>query len=86
MRLGRVDLCGMKNKQHEDELFRALSRDADMDWVFIAVDSGGLPVYYELSCGNTYDIVHAESLVANCPTSNIVVADYYERNIYKYLL
>ncbi|WP_415637274.1 transposase [Pseudoalteromonas distincta] len=39
------------------------------------VDSGGLPVYYELSCGNTHDIVHAESLVANCPTSNVVVAD-----------
>lgn len=93
-----------------NELFRALSRDADMDWVFIdgsivrahqhscgartadnesigksrggnstkihlAVDSGGLPVYYELSCGNTHDIVHAESLVANCPTSNMVVAD-----------
>lgn len=47
--------------------------------IHLAVDSGGLPVYYELSCGNTHDIVHAESLVANCPTSNIVVADkgYY---------
>ena len=43
--------------------------------IHLAVDSGGLPVYYELSCGNTHDIVHAESLVANCPTSNMVVAD-----------
>lgn len=34
-----------------------------------------MPVYYELSSGNTYDIVHAESLVANCPASNVVVAD-----------
>lgn len=93
-----------------NELFRKLSGDADMDWLFIdgsivrahqhstaaasaddesigksrggnstkihlAVDSGGLPVYYELSCGNTHDIVHGESLVANCPTSKAVVAD-----------
>ncbi len=40
-----------------------------------AVDSGGLPVYYELSYGNMNDIVHADSLVANCSTSNVVVAD-----------
>lgn len=39
------------------------------------VDSGGLPVYYELWCGNTHDIVHGESLVANSPTSKTVVAD-----------
>ena len=99
-----------KKRGGVSELFRTLSRDADMDWVFIdgsiarthqhscvartadsestgkslggnstkihlAVASGGLPVYYELSSGNTHDIVHAESLVANCPTNNIVVAD-----------
>ena len=39
------------------------------------MDSGGLPVYYELSCGNTHDIVHGESLVANSPSSKVVVAD-----------
>jgi transposase len=34
-----------------------------------------LPVYYELSCGNTHDIVYCESLVANSPASKVVVAD-----------
>lgn len=37
------------------------SRSGNSIKVHLAVDSGGLPVYYELSCGDTHDIVHAES-------------------------
>ena len=51
------------------------SRCGNSTKIHLAVDSGGLPVYFELSCGNTNDIVHAESLVVNCPSSNTVVAD-----------
>jgi transposase len=51
------------------------SRGGNSTKIHLAVDSGGLPVYYELSCGNTHDIVHGESLVANSPASKIVVAD-----------
>jgi len=51
------------------------SRGGNSTKIHLAVDSGGLPVYYELSCGNTHDIVHGESLVANSPASKVVVAD-----------
>ncbi|MBB1334636.1 hypothetical protein H5200_08285 [Pseudoalteromonas sp. SG43-7] len=34
-----------------------------------------MPILYELSCGNTHDIVHTESLVANCSTNKVVVAN-----------
>jgi transposase len=51
------------------------SRGGNSTKIHLAVDCGGLPVYYELSCGNTHDIVHGESLVANSPASKIVVAD-----------
>ncbi len=37
----------------------------------LALESRGLPVYYELSCRNTHDIVHGESLVLNCSTSSV---------------
>jgi len=39
------------------------------------VDSGGLPVYFELSQGQVNDIVHAKSLVENSPKAKHVVAD-----------
>ena len=51
------------------------SRGGNSTKIHLAVDSGGLPFYYELPCGNTHDIVHGESLVANSPTSKTVVAD-----------
>jgi len=50
------------------------SRGRNSTKIHLAVDSGGLPVYYELSCGNTHDIVHGESLVANSSTSKTVIA------------
>ncbi len=34
--------------------------------IHLVVGSGGLPAYYELSCGNTHDIILSESLVTNC--------------------
>jgi transposase len=64
--------CGARTADNESI---GKSRGGNSTKIHLAVDSGGLPVYYELSCGNTHDIVHAESLVANCPTSNMVVAD-----------
>jgi transposase len=58
----------------EDEWI-SKNRSGNSTKIHLAVDSRGLPVYYELSCGNTHDIVHGESLVANSPASKVVVAD-----------
>lgn len=63
---------GAASNEHESI---GKSRGGNSTKIHLAVDSGGLPVYYELSCGNTHDIVQAESLVANCPSRNTVVAD-----------
>lgn len=41
------------------------SRGGNSTKIHFAVDSGGLPVYFELSGGQVNDIVHAESLVEN---------------------
>ncbi|MBC8952948.1 IS5 family transposase [Xenorhabdus sp. PB62.4] len=43
--------------------------------IHLAVDSYGLPVHFELSGGQTHDIVHAESLVTQSPASDFVIAD-----------
>ncbi|WP_416776315.1 IS5 family transposase [Xenorhabdus budapestensis] len=43
--------------------------------IHLAVDSYGFPVHFELSEGQTHDIVHAESLLAQSPTSDFVIAD-----------
>ena len=91
-------------------LFNELSKDADLDWVFVdgsivqahqhstgaatsdtecigksrggnttkihlVVDSGGLPVYFELSEGQRHDITHAESLVDHLKEVNMFIAD-----------
>ncbi|MBC8951210.1 transposase [Xenorhabdus sp. TS4] len=42
--------------------------------IHLAVDSYGLPVHFELSGGQTHDIVHTESLVAQSPASDFVIA------------
>ncbi len=39
------------------------------------MDSNGLPVHFELSGGQIHDIVHAESLVVQSPSSDFVIAD-----------
>ncbi|AYA40254.1 IS5 family transposase [Xenorhabdus nematophila] len=43
--------------------------------IHLAVDSGGLPVHFELSGGQVHDSVHAESLVSESPPSEAVIAD-----------
>lgn len=51
------------------------SRGGNSTKIHLAVDSGGLPVYFELSGGQVNDIVHAQSLVTCSPKANIVCAD-----------
>ncbi|WP_438818396.1 IS5 family transposase [Xenorhabdus bovienii] len=48
------------------------SRGGRSTKIHLAVDSYGLPVHFELSGGQTHDIVHAESLVSS---SDFVIAD-----------
>ena len=51
------------------------SRGGNSTKIHLAVDSGGLPVHFELSGGQTHDVVHAESLVACSPPAEVVIAD-----------
>ena len=51
------------------------SRGGNSTNIHLAVDSGGLPVYFELSGGQAHDVSFAESLVMNSPPSEVVVAD-----------
>ncbi|WP_203219223.1 transposase [Pseudoalteromonas sp. S16_S37] len=43
--------------------------------IYLAVDSGGLPVYFELSGGQPHDVSYDESLVVSSPEAEVVVAD-----------
>ncbi len=43
------------------------SRGGRSTKIHLAVDSGGLPVHFELSGGQVHDSVHAESLVSESP-------------------
>jgi len=65
-----------------ENIFQKLSANNDPEWLFIDgsivkahQDSGGLPVYFELSCGQVHDVVHAKSLIAHSPHSSVVTAD-----------
>ena len=40
------------------------SRGGNSTKIHLAVDSGGLPVYFEISGGQVHDIAHAQSLIA----------------------
>uniref|UniRef100_UPI00093B159A IS5 family transposase n=1 Tax=Xenorhabdus eapokensis TaxID=1873482 RepID=UPI00093B159A len=67
----------------EDEAI-GKSRGGRSTKIHLAVDSYGLPVHFELSGGQTHDIVHAESLVAHSPTSDFVIADKgYDSNVFR---
>ncbi len=67
----------------EDEAI-GKSRGGRSTKIHLAVDSYGLPVHFELSGGQTHDIVHAERLVAHSPTSNFVVADKgYDSHVFR---
>ena len=51
------------------------SRGGNSTKIHLAVESGGLPIYFELSGGQVSDIVHAESLVEHTPLTNSVIGD-----------
>jgi transposase len=51
------------------------SRGGNSTKIHLAVDSGGLPVYFEISGGQVYDIAHAQSLIAEAPKSSSITAD-----------
>jgi transposase len=60
------------------------SRGGNSTKIHLAVDSGGLPVYFEISGGQVNDIVHAQSLVSGSPTAAIVCADKgYDSDIFR---
>lgn len=51
------------------------SRGGNSTKIHLAVESGGLPVHFELSEGQVHDIKHAPSLIAHAPKAKIVIAD-----------
>lgn len=51
------------------------SRGGNSTKIHLAVDSGGLPVYFELSGGQVNDVIHGESLILGSPKAKVVVAD-----------
>jgi transposase len=51
------------------------SRGGNSTKIHLTVDSGGLPIYFELSGGQINDITHAESLISHSPQARYVVAD-----------
>lgn len=51
------------------------SRGGKSTKIHLAVDNGGLPVYFELSGGQVHDVSHGPSLVESSPYSEVVVAD-----------
>ncbi len=51
------------------------SRGGNSTKIHLAVDSGGLPVHFEISGGQVNDIVHAENLIAHSPLAGSVISD-----------
>jgi transposase len=51
------------------------SRGGNSTKIHLVVDSGGLPIYFELSEGQRNDIARAESLVEHLKEVNIFIAD-----------
>lgn len=51
------------------------SRGGKSTKIHLAVDSGGLPVHFEVSGGQVHDISYGESLVLSSPDVEVVVAD-----------
>ncbi len=64
--------CGAAS-DHDEAIGK--SRGGNSTKIHLAVDSGGLPVYFELSGGQAHDVRFAESLVFNSPAAEIIVAD-----------
>lgn len=51
------------------------SRGGNSTKIHLAVDSGGLPVHFELSGGQAHDVSYGESLILSSPEADVVVAD-----------
>lgn len=51
------------------------SRGGNSTKIHLAVDSGGLPIHFELSGGQVHDVGYGESLVVSSPDAKVVVAD-----------
>lgn len=51
------------------------TRGGNSTKIHLVVDSGGLPIYFELSEGQRNDIARAESLVDNLKEVNVFIAD-----------
>lgn len=51
------------------------SRGGNSTKIHLVVDSGGLPIYFELSEGQRNDIARAENLVDNLKVVNVFIAD-----------
>ena len=66
------DSCGATS--NEDEAI-GKSVAGNSTKIHLAVDSSGLPIYFELSGGQVHDVVHAQSLIEQSPKSDIVTAD-----------
>jgi transposase len=59
----------------EEEQAIGRSRGGLTTKIHLSVDSGGLPVHFELSGGQVHDVTHAQSLVTHSPRSATVTAD-----------
>lgn len=66
------DSCGASSD--EDEAI-GKSVGGNSTKIHLAVDSGGLPVYFELSGGQVHDVVHAKSVISHAPQSSVITAD-----------
>lgn len=51
------------------------SRGGNSTKIHLAVDSGSLPVHFELSGGQVHDVSYGESLILCSPEAEVVVAD-----------
>ena len=58
-----------------DEEAIGKSRGGNSTKIHLAVDSGGLPVYFELSGGQVNDITHAGKLISAAPMAERITAD-----------
>ena len=60
------------------------SRGGNSTKIHLAVDSNGLPIYFELSEGQRNDITHAQSLVEHTPQAETVIAAKgYDSDIFR---
>lgn len=60
------------------------SRGGNSTKIHLALDSNGLPIYFELSEGQRNDITHAQSLIENTSQAKTVIADKgYDSDLFR---